>query len=267
MLQELQSLKERKESLKNQRIALEEELNQLLSYLEQGSKKQSDAYNVKCLSTEFEIKKKEIQKQMEKESQEIIKNQQYCTEQQRVYKERADWIDKFNDKLKEDFKSCQKKEETIQIRSTVAKGIKRLFLLQLCTIFFDKENQRLLWGLHKIKFLNDGQQNITSQEEDQLATSLGYLGLLLQQIAKIKGVTLKYEFKFKGSKSYIQQQNDTLYLFSQKPSNLKVLKQSSGLLIQNLYIIMEELSVQKQWRNQSLPTIIGKIGEMLWVDA
>jgi hypothetical protein len=30
--------------------------------------------------------------------------------------------------------------ETAQIRSTVAKGIKRLFLLQLCTIFFDKDN-------------------------------------------------------------------------------------------------------------------------------
>ncbi|CAD8113787.1 unnamed protein product [Paramecium sonneborni] len=131
---------------------------------------------------------------MEKQSQEIIKNYQYCVHQQRVYKERADWIYKFNDKLKEDHKSTQKKEETIQIRSTVAKGIKRLFLLQLCTIFFDKDNQKLLWGLHKIKFLNDAQYNIQVSDEDQLATGLGYLGLLLQQKAKIKGVVLKHEF-------------------------------------------------------------------------
>ncbi|CAD8117862.1 unnamed protein product [Paramecium sonneborni] len=267
MEEQLQQLRERKEILNKQKNALEEELKQLLSYLEQSSKKLSEAYNVKCKSIEFEIKKKEIQKQMDKQSQEIVKNQQYCIDQQRVYKERADWIDKFNDKLKEDFKSCQKKEETIMIRSTVAKGIKRLFLLQLCTIFFDKENQRLLWGLHKINLLNDGQQIISSQEEDQLATALGYLGLLLQQIAKIKGIILKHDFKFKGSKSYIQQQNDILYLYSQKPSNLKILKQSQGLLIQNLYMIMEELEVQKQWRMQTLPIIVSKIGEMMWVDA
>ncbi|CAD8200273.1 unnamed protein product [Paramecium octaurelia] len=117
---------------------------------------------------------------------------------------------------------------------------------------------------------------MSSQDEDQLVTSLGYLRLLFYQIAKIKGVKLKYEFKFKGSKSYIQSQNDyiqlnflysTLYLFSQRPSNLKILKQSYGLLIQNSYIIMEGLRVQKQWRTQSIPAIIGKIRQMLWVDA
>ena len=32
-------------------------------------------------------------------------------------------------------------------------------------------------------------------------------------------------------------------------------------------MIMDELSIQKQWRNQPLPVIVGKIGEMLWVDA
>ncbi|CAD8200271.1 unnamed protein product [Paramecium octaurelia] len=57
----------------------------------------------------FEIKKKKIKKQLEKESLEIVKNQQYCIDQQRVYKERANLIDKLNDQLKED-QSCQKKE-------------------------------------------------------------------------------------------------------------------------------------------------------------
>ncbi|CAD8113789.1 unnamed protein product [Paramecium sonneborni] len=57
------------------------------------------------------------------------------------------------------------------------------------------------------------------------------------------------------------------YIYSIKPSSLKILKQSYGLLIQNLQMIMEELQVQKQWKIESLPTIVGKIGEMLWVDA
>jgi hypothetical protein len=30
---------------------------------------------------------------------------------------------------------------------------------------------------------------------------------------------------------------------------------------------MDELGIAKQWRNQNINVIVGKIGEMLWVDA
>jgi len=49
---------------------------------------------------------------------------------------------------------------------------------------------------------------LTTQEEESLACALGYLGLLIHHIAKVKGLVLKYDFRFKGSRSYILYNNE-----------------------------------------------------------
>jgi hypothetical protein len=41
---------------------------------------------------------------------------------------------------------------------------------------------------------------------------------------------------------------------------------SFTLLLQNLYIIMDELNISKDWRDHGVGMVVGKIGEVLWVD-
>ena len=41
---------------------------------------------------------------------------------------------------------------------------------------------------------------------------------------------------------------------------------SFNLLLHNLYIVMEDLNISKEWRKEGVGVIVGKIGEVLWVD-
>ncbi|CAD8194190.1 unnamed protein product [Paramecium pentaurelia] len=139
-------------SLQKQRITLGEEMNYLLSYLEQGFKNICDN-NVKCLKIEFIglIDQKKIISHVKKRVSEYIEIQT---------------------------QGKQYKQEVQQLQEQ--KGYFYLNHLPLSL-------KRRLQGLHKIKFLNDISYNISSSDQDQLSTSFSYLGLLLQSVAKIKG--------------------------------------------------------------------------------
>ncbi|KAM3137382.1 hypothetical protein pb186bvf_010562 [Paramecium bursaria] len=259
-MQQLMKLREERESSEKMNSALEEERRLKLDQMMRLSMLLAETNYINAAIQKHNQTKIIIKNKMKIKAEEIKIQQKYCYEKEQSLKGRIDYLNLFNQKFQDEYDACQKKHQTINIRETVVRGIKRLFLLQLCTVFFEKENQRLFYGLHKLKNL----QQLSLQDEDQLACALGYLGLLINYIARIKGVYLKYQFNFRGSRSTIQ---DGEIVITRINIVIFILVKAILFSYDNLYVVMDELGIAKQWRNQNINVIVGKIGEMLWVDA